>query len=213
MGDTFGQGIENEKPVHTVRVQDFYIARHPVTQAQWLRLMPDNPSKFQGADHPVEQVSWRDAVDFARRLNEAHAGRFRFRLPAEAEWEYAARSRGREELYAGSADIETVAWIADNSGGRTQPVGRKAPNGLGLFDMSGNVWEWCRDIFAADAYEHHAPDDPLIENERIHETPDRVIRGGSWNLDAWSARCARRFSFKEDFFGPALGFRLAMTLV
>jgi formylglycine-generating enzyme required for sulfatase activity len=212
MGDTFGDGIENEGPVHRVNLHEFYIARYPVTQAQWLRLRPENPSRFQGPDHPVEQVAWDDAVAFARGLTEAHKGRFIFRLPSEAEWEYAARSGGREERYAGGNAVEQVAWISDNSQGRTQPVGRKAPNGLGLFDMSGNVWEWCRDLFAVDAYHRHSPANPVIENESSSEIPDRVIRGGSWNLDAWSARCARRFSFKADFFGPGLGFRLVMTL-
>ncbi len=212
MGDTFDEGIENEKPVHGVSLNDFYIARHLLTQAQWLRLMPENPSRFQGAEHPVEQVNWDDAVAFARALSAAHQGRFRFQLPTEAQWEYAARSGGREERYAGGDAADSVAWIGNNSRGQTQPVGRKAPNGLGLFDMSGNVWEWCRDIFAEDAYHRHGPDDPVIEHEHFHDVPDRVIRGGSWNLDAWSARCARRFSFKSDLFGPGLGFRLVMTL-
>jgi hypothetical protein len=211
MGNTFGDGMENEGPVHRVTLHPFYIGRYPVTQSQWLRLRPDNPSRFEGPDHPVEQVAWQDAVAFARQLTEAHKGRLIFRLPSEAEWEYAARSGGREERYAGGGAVEQAAWFTDNSQGRTQPVGRKAPNGLGLFDMSGNVWEWCRDIFAADAYHQHSAVNPVIDHESPNEIPDRVIRGGSWNLDAWSARCARRFNFKADFFGSGLGFRLVMT--
>jgi formylglycine-generating enzyme required for sulfatase activity len=101
-----------------------------------------------------------------------------------------------------------LAWYQENSGGSTHPVGQKKPNGLSLFDMSGNVWEWCQDAFRANAYEHHQQYNPVCTDSR----PDRVIRGGGWNLDAWDARCARRFSYPADFGGPALGFRLLMVL-
>lgn len=192
MGDLFGDGWENELPVREVRVADFFIGKYPVTQGQWRRVMPENPSRFQkGDDHPVEQVSWSDAAEFIRRLNAAApAGRV-LELPSEAQWEYAARSGGLKQLYAGGDDVEALAWYAENSEGSTHPVGRKAPNSLGLYDMSGNVWEWCRDLYS-----------PGV-------CPERVIRGGSWNLDAWSARCSRRFGFSEDYFGAGLGFRLA----
>jgi formylglycine-generating enzyme required for sulfatase activity len=192
MGDLFGDGWENELPLREVQVADFRIARCPVTQGQWKKLMPENPSRFQkGDDHPVEQVSWAHAVEFIRRLNAQTGEADLFRLPGEAEWEYAARSGGLKQLYAGGDEVGAVAWYADNSAGSTRPVGRKAPNGLGLYDMSGNVWEWCRDLYLPSA------------------PRDRVIRGGSWNLDAWSARCSRRFGFSEDYFGAGLGFRLA----
>jgi formylglycine-generating enzyme required for sulfatase activity len=207
MGDLFGDGMENELPVHEVILDAFYIGRCAVTQAQWSRLSPENPSRFQGADRPVEQVTWDDARSFARQLTQAHHGGFRFDLPTEAQWEFAARSCGKPELYAGGEDIDRLAWYEANSGSHTQPVGTKAPNGLGLYDMSGNVWEWCRDTFKPDAYASHAANNPEI---KINGS-DRVIRGGSWNLDAWSARCARRFSFRADLFGPGLGFRLVMT--
>ena len=207
MGDLSGDGAENERPVHPVTLDVFYIGRYTVTQAQWQHLVSDNPSRFQGPDLPVEQVTWDDACAFARQLTRAHNGRFRFDLPTEAQWEFAARSGGKPELYAGGDDIGKVAWYEDNSGGRTHPVGTKAPNGLGLHDMSGNVWEWCRDTFDADAYARHAASNPIMD----HNGSDRVIRGGSWNLDAWSARCTRRFSFRADLLGPGLGFRLAMT--
>lgn len=208
MGDTFGQGAENELPVHTVVMDGFYIGRHPVTQAQWLSMMPDNPSKFEGPQNPVEQVTWEDARRYAERLTRAHAERCRFDLPSEAQWEYAARSGGMEELYAGGDQIDLLAWYEANSQGRTRPVGGKAPNGVGLYDMSGNVWEWCLDAYHADAYAQHAGSNPLIRGDG----EDRVIRGGSWHLDAWSARCARRFSFPHDFTGAGLGFRLVMVL-
>jgi formylglycine-generating enzyme required for sulfatase activity len=167
-----------------------------------------NPSRFRkGGRYPVEQVTWADANEFIRRLNGLTSGEKPFRLPWEAEWEYAARSGGRKELYAGGDDINRVAWYAENSEGSTQPVGLKAPNGLGLYDMSGNVWEWCQDIYIPAAVAATGRERPAGKNE----ARDRVIRGGSWNLDAWSARCSRRFGFPEDYFGGGLGFRLAMT--
>jgi formylglycine-generating enzyme required for sulfatase activity len=127
-------------------------------------------------------------------------------LPTETQWEYAARSGGLDDLYAGGGDVDAVAWYAANSQGTTRAVGTKRPNALGLYDMSGNVWEWCRDTYQADAYGRHSPRNPVIESSG----EDRVIRGGSWNLDAWSARCARRFNFRADLLGPGLGFRLVM---
>jgi len=207
MGDLIGDGMENELPVHKVTLDTFYIGRYTVTQAQWSSLTPENPSRFQDVDRPVEQVTWDDACAFAQRLTQAHSGRFCFDLPTETQWEFAARSGGKPERYAGGDDIDRLAWYEVNSGSHTQPVGTKAPNGLGVFDMSGNVWEWCRDTFRTDAYVSHAANNPEINMNAA----DRVIRGGSWNLDAWSARCARRFSFRADLFGPGLGFRLVMT--
>lgn len=206
MGDPFDEGLENEKPLHEVRLDEFYISHTPVTQAQWLALMDDNPSSFQGAHHPVEQVTFDDAMDFTRKLSQAHHGLFQFCLPTEAQWEFAARSGGKSERYAGGDDIGALAWYEDNSQGSTHPVGGKAPNGLGLYDMSGNVWEWCLDSFDLKAYTRHAKQNPQVDRPGA----DRVIRGGSWNLDSWSARCARRFNFRADAFGPGLGFRLVM---
>ena len=208
MGDSMNEGSDGETPVHDVLLDDFYLGQYPVSQSQWLRLMPDNPSRFSQPESPVEQVSWHDAQAFIAQLNQAHKGVYVFSLPSEAQWEYAARSRGQAHRYAGSDDIEAVAWYEDNSQGHTHPVGTKAPNALDLYDMSGNVWEWCRDSFFPDAYTRHAGANPVIELP----AEDRVIRGGSWNLDAWSARCARRFNFNADYFGPALGFRLAMKM-
>ncbi len=207
MGDTFGQGMPTEQPVRAVTLDDYYMGRFVVTQGQWLRLVPENPSRHVDPKRPVEQVDWEQAVAFARHLTEAHQGRYRFDLPSEAQWEYAARSGGKQELYAGGDRIDALAWYEANSQGQTQPVGTKAPNGLELYDMSGNVWEWCRDHFVEDAYSRPGGRNPVV----TAKTPDRVIRGGSWHLDAWSARCARRFSCPQDFFGPGLGFRLVMT--
>ena len=208
MGDATGEGVENETPVHPVRLSAFSIARFPVTQGQWRRLMPENPSHHEDPDRPVEQLTFTNVQAFIKRLNQTAAGR-RFDLPTEAQWEYAARSGGRRETWAGGEDPHRVAWTENNSRGASQPVGRLASNGLGIYDMSGNVWEWCRDAFRPDAYRLHRTEDPVVEASG-HDRIDRVIRGGSWNLDTWSARCTRRFSFPEDFGGPALGFRLVM---
>jgi formylglycine-generating enzyme required for sulfatase activity len=209
MGDSFDEGVENEKPLHEVYLDPYFISRTPVTQAQWLSLMDDNPSSFHGSHAPVEQLTFDDAMDFARKLSRAHHGSFQFSLPTEAQWEFAARSGGKSERYAGGDDIDALAWYEANSQGSTHPVGGKAPNGLGLHDMSGNVWEWCRDVFQDEAYPLHAPKNPLITGRGVEE--DRVVRGGSWNLDAWSARCARRGSCPACFSGPAVGFRLVIN--
>jgi len=203
MGDLFGDGWDNEVPPRTVRVEGFFLGRTPVTQAQWEAVMGSNPSMFKrGGTHPVEQVSWTDVSEFLKRVNAASPGDARFRLPGEAEWEYAARSGGKKEIYAGGDRVDRVAWTAETSAGSTQPVGRKQANGLGLYDMSGNVWEWCRDHYVPNAAAGAA-------RKPGGSTPERVIRGGSWSLDDWSARCSRRFGFPEDYFGPGLGFRVA----
>ena len=204
MGDTFGDGIENEVPVHEVELNPFYIGRYPVTQAQWLRVMPANPSSFQGENHPVELVSRFDVLNFLQQHATIASDRTPYRLPTEAEWEYAARSGGRHEKYAGGDRADSLAWFAENSDGKTCPVGLKQPNGLGIYDMSGNVWEWCQDVFDENAYAGHTRSNPVVAGNG----PDRVIRGGSFNLDEWSLRCARRFGFPADFCGPGLGFRL-----
>jgi formylglycine-generating enzyme required for sulfatase activity len=204
MGDDTGEGLADERPVHSVRLDGFYLARVPVTQGQWRKVMGHNPSRFKlGPDHPVEQVNWGGVQEFLRRLSELNADRFAFRLPTEAEWEYAARSGGRRGRYAGGDDADAVAWYERNAGGATHPVGRKSPNEFGFFDMSGNVWEWCRDFYRQDAYACHAPLNPVCTDGKT----DRVIRGGSWNLDAWSVRCTRRLGYPEEFYGPGLGFR------
>ncbi|MBW1699016.1 MAG: SUMF1/EgtB/PvdO family nonheme iron enzyme [Deltaproteobacteria bacterium] len=208
MGDTFGEGIDNEKPVHEVHLDSFYIGKYPVTQGQWKTLISENPSHFKGEMLPVEQVTRKDVMLFIDRLNESNKGQYTFLLPSEAQWEYAARSGGKEEMYSGSNVADLVAWYDENSDGMTHPVGTKAPNGLGIFDMSGNVWEWCLDTFRSDAYRRLQKKNPLC----MDGGPDWVIRGGSWNIDAWSVRCARRFSFPGDYYAPGLGFRLVAII-
>lgn len=150
--------------------------------------MGSNPSHFSscGDKCPVESVSWNDAQDFISRLN-SRTGK-RYRMPTEAEWEYAARSGGKREKYAGGNDVDAVAWYGSNSGSRTHPVGQKQPNGLGLYDMSGNVWEWCQDWYGGSYYNQSSRDNPGGPSSGS----SRVIRGGGW-VNAAGA-CARRIA-------------------
>ena len=173
----------------------FFIGKYEVTQAQWRAVMGNNPAEYKGADRPVEQVSWNDAMEFCEKLNDyGYAPRgYKFSLPTEAQWEFAARggnkSKGYE--YSGSTDINEVAWYDDNSGDKTHDVGTKKPNELGLYDMSGNVWEWCLDA-----------------NGSL-----RVLRGGSWGINAYGCRVALRgYNFPDDWYSSG-GFRLALVPV
>ncbi|WP_019613902.1 SUMF1/EgtB/PvdO family nonheme iron enzyme [Psychromonas ossibalaenae] len=202
MGDVFGDGYDTEKPVHEVCIDDFYMGKYEVTQAQWLAVMGSNPSSFTGNSRPVENVSWNDAQNFIRKLNQK-SGR-KYRLPTEAEWEYAARSGGKKEKYAGSSSAEKGAWYSDNSGQKTHFVGQKSANGLGLYDMSGNVWEWCVDGFSESFYSQsprNNPQGPAADS-------DRVSRGGSWISDQHGVRTARRNINKRDHQSNSIGFRL-----
>ncbi|MEN6423126.1 MAG: formylglycine-generating enzyme family protein [Smithella sp.] len=206
MGDTFGDGYSQEKPVHEVCVSDFYMGKYEVTQGQWQRIMGNNPSHFSscGANCPVENVSWNDVQGFIEKLN-SRTGK-RYRLPTEAEWEYAARSGGKSEKYAGGDDVDAVAWYFSNSGSRTHPVGQKQPNGLGLYDMSGNVWEWCNDWYGDKYYNQSPRDNPGGPSSGS----SRVFRGGSWFNLAARTRAANRYWNFPDFRDLIRGFRLAL---
>lgn len=210
MGDILGSGDPDEKPVHEVFVDDFWIGMYPVTQGQWQKVMKNNPSRFKsGDDYPVDSVSWEEVQEFVRRLNR-DTGR-KYRLPTEAEWEYAARSGGKEENWAGTNDVSKLgeyAWYGENSGGRTHPVGRKKPNGLGLYDMSGNVLEWC-----ADWYEEKYCENSPIENPKAPATGKyRVLRGGSWEYAPEHLRISRRDRGAPSVRKDYIGFRLALPV-
>jgi formylglycine-generating enzyme len=209
MGCTEDQGgycYEEEYPPHTVTLSSYYIGKYEVTQAQWMTVMGSNPSHFQGCDEcPVESVSWDDVQEFLSRLNQLTGKNFR--LPTEAEWEFAARggSIGSPSLFAGGNDLDSVAWNEYNSGDRMHPVGLKAPNELGLYDMSGNVWEWCNDWFGD--YDSTAKTNPRGPSKGIC----RLTRGGSWYHDALHCRISLRECGPPDLRGYFLGFRLASS--
>jgi formylglycine-generating enzyme required for sulfatase activity len=205
MGDTFGDGDNDEKPVHEVCVDSFVMSRYEVTQGQWQKIMGNNPSRFtKGSNYPVERVSWDDTQDFIRKLN-THSGKS-FRLPTEGEWEYAARSGGKKEKYGGGSDVDRLAWYKGNSGGTTHPVGTKEPNGLGLYDMSGNVWEWCSDWYGKNYYQQSPRNNP----QGPSVGPFRVIRDGCWNGGPWLCRSANRDRFRPGYRLDNLGFRLVL---
>ncbi len=208
MGDTFGTGISNEKPVHRVIVNDFHLCKYPVTQAQWKQIMGDNPSSFKGDDLPVENVSWNEVQKFIEKLNEKTGQKYR--LPTEAEWEFAARGGNQSKgfAYAGSHDFGEVAWHAGNSGSKTHPVGKKKPNELGLFDMSGNVWEWCLDWYAENYYKNGPEKNPTGPDSGSN----RVLRGGSWGDGAGYCRVSRRNRVNPFYRHYNVGFRPARTV-
>lgn len=207
MGATSEQGNEaysNEMPVHSVTLNSYYIGKTEVTQALWQAVMGSNPSNFKGADLPVECVSRNDCQEFIQKLNRL-TGR-NFRLPTEAEWEFACRggNNSRGYKYSGSNDIDNVAWYWDNSGGKTHPVGTKAPNELGIYDMSGNVWEWCSDRYAD--YTSYSQTDPTGPQSGSY----RVGRGGSWSSFAWYCRSSNRSDDYPSLRSCDLGLRLAL---
>lgn len=187
-----GDGLSDENPVHQVCLSDFYLGKYEVTQFQWEKVMGKNPSTFKecGPDCPVEDVSWDDAQEFVKKLN-TQSGK-QYRLPTEAEWEYAARSGGKDERWAGTSDENSLSrytWYDKNSSNLTHKVGLKKPNGLGLYDMSGNVSEWCQDWYNEAYYDDSPKDNP--------PGPDngekRVMRGGSWNNDAIVVQAGFRY--------------------
>jgi formylglycine-generating enzyme required for sulfatase activity len=224
--DGDNQAYPDEQPQHRVRItRPFCVGVFEVTQGQYQAVMGQNPSSFKGSSElPVEQVSWLDAVRFCNRLSEQERLQpfyeingdnvcvpdwdgTGYRLPTEAEWEYACRA-GRTTRYSFGDDearLGEFAWFAGNSGKKTRPVGQKQPNGFGLYDMHGNVWEWCWDRYAADYYKRSPVDDP----PGAAGVSDRVFRGGCWLLEPRDARSASRLWRWPGYRLFNLGFRLA----
>lgn len=216
MGATSEQGDDaysDEKPTHQVTLSDYCIGETEVTQELWQAVMGSNPSYFTGnLQRPVEYVSWNDCQEFIKKLNQLTGKTFR--LPKEAEWEYAARggSQSQGYKYAGSNNIDAVAWYYDNSYNKgsshpdygTHPVGQKQPNELGLYDMSGNVWEWCQDWYSS--YSSSSQTNPTGPSSGSY----RVTRGGSWRDIARSCRVSNRFSNAPTIRNNLLGLRLAL---
>jgi len=201
MGCTDGEGEDHEFPVHEVTLSSFKMAKYEVTQQQWEAVMGSNPSYFKGVNNPVENVSWNNAQEFIKNLN-ALTGK-KYRLPTEAEWEYAARGgkQSKGYKYSGSDDINAVAWYTGNT---SQPVGTKAPNELGIYDMSGNVFEMCNDWYGA--YTEGAQTNPQGATTGTR----RITRGGShFNFGAYGCRVSYRISLQPGNSGIGIGFRLA----
>jgi len=211
-------GGPEEKPVHEVCVDDFHIGKHEVTQGQWTAIMGSNPSQNRscGDECPVEMVSWNDAQALIGKLNGMSGGggisQGQYRLPTEAEWEYAARSGGKDEKYPGrNDDVGSIAWYYWNSAEPphvgTHPVGLKAPNGLGIHDMAGNVWEWTNDWYGAAYYSSSPRDNPTgpSSGER------RVLRGGGYGNEAYDLRTSYRNHLPPDHRDGSKGFRLLKT--
>lgn len=231
-GGTFqmgsNDGSDDEKPIHSVTLSDFYISKYEVTQKEWEKIMGYNPSDWKGKNLPVESVSWYDAVEFCNKksqvesLTSCYTGSEKntkcnfsangYRLPTEAEWEYAAKgghlANGSNLLnggynYSGSNNIGDVAWYSSNSGSKTHSVGTKKANELGIYDMSGNVWEWCNDWKGN--YSSGSQTNPRGPNWGM----SRVFRGGSWHHNDKNCRVADRYDFIPDLGFSNLGFRLS----
>jgi len=219
-----GSGVQEEgyrfkEPRHEVTLtRDYYLGAFEVTQDQYLKLMGDNPSYFQGdqvngidsSNHPIDRASWEDAVEFCKRLSalpeERAAGRV-YRLPTEAEWEYACRSGSSAPFSFGGLELaDDYGWFASNCQGKTHPVGKKDPNAWGLYDMHGNVMEWCND-WAGD-YPEDAVSDPTGPNEGY----SRMIRGGAWLTGAMISKSGNRaFHFPPETRSEYVGFRVLLN--
>jgi formylglycine-generating enzyme required for sulfatase activity len=194
-------------PLHRVSIASpFFVGRFPVTQEQWFAVMGTNPSRHRGARNPVDNVSWEDCRRFLARLNSATTGA-RFVLPSESQWEYACRA-GSTAAWCFGDDEERLgeyAWYVSNAGHTTHPVGGKRPNAFGLYDMHGNVWEWCEDVWHDD-YDGAPADGSAWSGDA---GSPHVRRGGSWYDSAWLARSSYRRGFRADYRSENLGFRIA----
>ncbi len=196
---------DNEKPIHPVKLKEFYIGKYPITQAQYQAIMGENPSRFKGENNPVERVSWNNAQEFCQKLS-AKTGK-QYKLPSEAQWEYACRAGSKTKWCFGDdeSQLTNYAWYRDNSQNQTHPVGEKKPNNWGLYDMHGNVWEYCEDDWHKNY--QNAPNDgkPWIDNSSKYP----VQRGGSWfNLPNNCRSASRNILLARDDFFDDDGFRV-----
>ena len=207
-GKCFQMGQNSNEYQHKVCVGNYGISKFEVTQGQWNALMGNNPSLYKscGYDCPVERVSWDDVQVFIGKLNEKQS-QYSYRLPTEAEWEYACRSGGKLERYCGGENINTLGWYDSNSGNKTHKVGQRQANGLGLYDMSGNVWEWVQDWYSDQYYEKS----PINNPQGPSSGSSRVFRGGSWVNGASFCQSAQRYVNSPEERRDNIGFRLART--
>ncbi len=245
-GGTFQMGSidgeENEQPIHSVKVDDFYIGKYLVTQSEWKELMGNNPSYSKGDNLPIEYIDWYDAIEFCNKLSEkeglkpfynidktvkdpnnGYEGDDKkwsitvnedsngYRLPTEAEWEYAARGGNMSKgyKYSGSDNIEEVAWYSGNSDNMSHPVGEKAPNELGIYDMTGNVWERCWDWYYKDYYSNSSEKNPQGPLFGLF----RSLRGGSWDYSDINCRISKREYDSPVIKYGILGIRLVRSSV
>ncbi len=208
MGCTYEQGSDcsfDEKPSHQVKLSAYAISKYPVTQKLWKSVMGNNPSRHVGDGLPVHNVTWEEAQMFIKRLNQLTG--MRYRLPTEAEWEYAARGGAGQPMafqFAGNAELDAVGWYSENSGSMVQAVGGKQPNALGLYDMSGNVWEWCSDIYGM--YDAEDQTNPAGAGKGY----SRVLRGGCYAALPKMCRVSARKAMYQGGKDNTTGFRLAM---
>jgi formylglycine-generating enzyme required for sulfatase activity len=219
-GGSFIMGDESEvdSQPHEVSVSPFFIDMHLVTQEEYEALMQDNPSRWKGSKNPVEQVRWSDAVRYCNARSEAEGfqpcydlntwkcdfSANGYRLPTEAEWEYACRAGTKTTYFFGNdpSKLEDYAWFESNSNGKPQPVGQKTPNSWGLYDMCGNVWEWCNDFYKVDYYQESPKDNP-----RGPETGEtKVVRGGAWKFSAESCRSGYRYNEDPGYADVCFGY-------
>jgi sulfatase modifying factor 1 len=221
-GGVFTMGSEEDgETAHKVKLSSFFIGKYPVTQGLWKAVMGEgnDPSYWKGEKRPVETVSWEDAQAFCEKLRKLSGKNYR--LPTEAEWEYAARGGQltKNYTYAGSNKLKEVGWYRENSYGETHQVGEKYPNELGIYDMSGNVWEWCQDWYgdydkqAGNIIQRTFFKQPVITDPKGPKTGKyRVVRGGSWFGNPRFCRCADRGLVNPRGSNPGLGFRLGLSL-
>ena len=225
-------GPDEQQPLHQVRVSSFYIGKYEVTQAEYEEIMGSNPSRFKSrtsGDMPVDSVSWSNAVKYCNKRSEAEGfapcytvsensiicdwNANGYRLPSEAEWEYAARGGKHHSAYqySGSNDIDEVAWSGEgNTEFTTYTVGMKKNNALGIFDMSGNVWEWCWDWYDRDYYSNSTAENPY--GPISSPSGERVARGGCFANNAAFCECIGRWSFKESTVSDNVGFRVVRSI-
>jgi formylglycine-generating enzyme required for sulfatase activity len=213
-----GDKEEIDAPPHEVVVSDYYIDKYLVSQEQYEKVVGDNPSRWKGAQNPVEQVRWSDAVKYCNLRSQSQGLQpcynlktwkcnFEadgYRLPTEAEWEYACRAGTSTAYFFGDdpARLSQYAWFDKNSGGRPRAVGQKEPNGWGLYDMSGNVWEWCNDFYKVDYYKESAGKDPTGPSE----SQTRVVRGGAWRFGAEQCRAGYRYNENPGYADVCFGY-------
>jgi len=207
-GGTFMMGSSNyddELPIHEVTLDSFYIGKYEITQKEWFQVMGSNPSEFKGDTLPVENVSWEDIQIFIQKLNDI--SKLEYRLPTEAEWEFAARGGNKSKgfLYSGSNTLDSVGYFDGNSENKTHPIGSKLPNELGIYDMSGNVWEWCSDWhdndYTSSASKGKNPKGVATGNYRI-------LRGGSWYNNEFESSVTKRSASDPARKDSNYGFRL-----